>query len=48
VKRTIGEAKQDRIMLTAAGVAFYWFLSVLSLRSPRLESSPSSTWVSPS
>jgi hypothetical protein len=24
VKRTIGEAKQDRIMLTAAGVAFYW------------------------
>ncbi len=28
LKRTIKEVKQDRVSLTAAGVAFYWFLSV--------------------
>ena len=31
LRRTLREAKQDRITLTAAGVAFYWFLSVFPL-----------------
>jgi membrane protein len=31
LKRTMREAKEDRITLTAAGVAFYWFLSVFPL-----------------
>src|SRR5947208_8894534 len=31
VKRTFKQAKDDRISLTAAGVAFYWFLSVFPL-----------------
>jgi len=31
VKRTFKQAKDDRISFTAAGVAFYWFLSVFPL-----------------
>jgi membrane protein len=31
VRRAVKEAKEDRITLTAAGVAFYWFLSVFPL-----------------
>jgi membrane protein len=31
LRRTIREIKQDRITITAAGVAFYWFLSVFPL-----------------
>lgn len=31
LKRTLKEAKEDRVTLTAAGVAFYWFLSVFPL-----------------
>ena len=31
VARTIGEIREDRITITAAGVAFYWFLAVFPL-----------------
>ena len=31
VGRTIGEIREDRITITAAGVAFYWFLAVFPL-----------------
>jgi membrane protein len=31
VTRTIGEIREDRITITAAGVAFYWFLAVFPL-----------------
>src|SRR5919205_3755833 len=31
VRRTIREIKQDRITITAAGMAFYWFLAVFPL-----------------
>jgi membrane protein len=31
VKRTVARAKEHRITLTAAGVAFYWFLAVFPL-----------------
>jgi membrane protein len=30
-KRTVKEIKEDRVTLTAAGVAFYWFLSVFPM-----------------
>lgn len=31
VGRAIGEIREDRITITAAGVAFYWFLAVFPL-----------------
>jgi len=31
VKRTIKEIKQDRVTLTAGGLAYYWFLSIFPL-----------------
>jgi membrane protein len=31
LKRTIAKSKEDRITLTAAGIAFYWFLAVFPL-----------------
>ena len=31
VKRTVGEIQDDRVTMTAAGVAFYWFLSLFPL-----------------
>jgi membrane protein len=31
IRRTFREAKEDRITLTAAGVAFYWFLSIFPM-----------------
>jgi len=31
LKRTLGEMKDDRVTMTAAGVAFYWFLALFPL-----------------
>jgi len=31
VKRTVGEIKRDRVSMTAAGIAFYWFLALFPL-----------------